>query len=85
MFRIGMNTITRLWSVKAVQAVSYLSMAVRLSLVIDDVLNQRYYEAKDKGKKKDDIPDRFKEEKSYKGESGKDTAKRVLKNLENTI
>ena len=31
-----------------------------------------------KGKQKDDIPDRFKGERPYKGESGKDAAKRVL-------
>lgn len=31
-----------------------------------------------KGKQKDDIADRFKGEKPYKGESGKDAAKRVL-------
>ncbi|SHL04534.1 hypothetical protein, partial [Desulforamulus aeronauticus] len=31
-----------------------------------------------KGKQKDDIPDRFKGEKPYKGEAGKETAKRVL-------
>lgn len=31
-----------------------------------------------KGKQKDDIPNRFKGEKPYKGESGKDAAKRVL-------
>ncbi len=146
MFRIGMNAISRLWSIKAVQTVSYLSTTVLLSLVIDDVLNQRYstnaydvaveileyaldnievicneagiasetisaqikaaiYEAKNrdkstdkgqkgrsqageqeyktkkkakKGKEKDDIPDRFKGEKPYKGESGKEAAKRIM-------
>ena len=31
-----------------------------------------------KGKQKDDIPDRFKGEKPFKGESGKEAAKRVL-------
>lgn len=41
-FRIGMDALIKLWAIKAVQAVSYLSTAVLFSLVIDDSLNQRY-------------------------------------------
>ena len=42
MFNIGMQLLNRLWSLKAVEAVSYLSATVMLSLVIDDALNEGY-------------------------------------------
>jgi len=47
----------------------------------DDNKNKKEYKEKIKvkGKQKDNIPDRFKGEKPYKGESGKDAAKRILK------
>ncbi len=40
-FRIGMKLLNKLWSIKAVEAVSYLATAVLLMLVIDDALDQR--------------------------------------------
>ena len=46
----------------------------------DDKNKKEYKEKiKVKGKQKDDIPDRFRGERPYKGESGKDAAKRILK------
>ena len=41
---------------------------------------EREFKTKKKvnGKQKDDIPERFRSEKPYKGESGKQAAKRVL-------
>ena len=46
---------------------------------VDSETGREYKKKKQvKGKHKDDIPERFRGEKPYKGESGKEAAKRVL-------
>ncbi len=46
---------------------------------VDSETGREYKKKKQvKGKQKDDIPERFRGEKPYKGESGKEAAKRVL-------